>query len=274
MLRPGCRICASRRPPGTGGRGGIARGEAPQVLTAASSRSVGRSRDCHGPEARPQPMAPAGLGVDALPRGASSPTRQGATDCPRSLRIFADYLSETAQVTDTQRLAWPNAAKWSRRRPPLRQASVGGWSSDTSRPASECFGGELRCSNSPDRGTVIEIVGASTGWLLGGTLGPGNVLSAFGMGPLLGLFLPRVAVRLDYDRQAGQHLACELLLRTRRRRESRDGVERHPGISLSCVMRRRRRVPGCVEFLVWRRVRRGCWMRAARWLRLPRGRRR
>ena len=91
---------------------------------------------------------------------------------------------------------------------------AGSWSSDTSRPASECFGGELSCSNSPDRGTVIEIAVASTGWLLGGTLGPGNVLIAFSMRPLLGLFLPCVAVRLDYDWQTGQHLACELLLHT------------------------------------------------------------
>ena len=46
----------------------------------------------------------------------------------------------------------------------------------------------------------------------------------------------------------------------------------HPAISLCCVMRGRRRVPGFAGFLVWRRVRRGCWRRAARWLRLPRGR--
>ena len=32
------------------------------------------------------------------------PARQGVTDSPRSLRIFADHLSETAQVTDAGRL--------------------------------------------------------------------------------------------------------------------------------------------------------------------------
>jgi hypothetical protein len=44
---------------------------------------------------------------------------------PRSLRAFADHPSETAQVTDTERLTWPSAARPSRRAP-LRQASIGG----------------------------------------------------------------------------------------------------------------------------------------------------
>ncbi len=45
-----------------------------------------------------------------LPRGASSPTRQGVTDSPRSLKIFADHLSETALVTDAGRLTCAGAA--------------------------------------------------------------------------------------------------------------------------------------------------------------------
>src|SRR3954464_4707586 len=47
--------------------------------------------------------------------GASSPMRQGVTDTRRSLRILADYPSEIAQVTGTERLTWPSAARWSRR---------------------------------------------------------------------------------------------------------------------------------------------------------------
>ncbi|MDX2645651.1 hypothetical protein PV341_19210 [Streptomyces sp. PA03-1a] len=44
--------------------------------------------------------------------------------------------------------------------------------------------------------TGIEITVATAGWLLGGTVGPGTVLIALCMGPLVGYFLPRVAVRL------------------------------------------------------------------------------
>lgn len=44
--------------------------------------------------------------------------------------------------------------------------------------------------------TGIEIVVAAAGWVLGGTVGLGTVLVALVMGPLVGLFLPRVAVRL------------------------------------------------------------------------------
>ena len=54
-------------------------------------------------------------GRRGLPRGASSPMRQGVTDTRRSLRILADYPSETAQVTGTERLTWPSAARRSRR---------------------------------------------------------------------------------------------------------------------------------------------------------------
>lgn len=44
--------------------------------------------------------------------------------------------------------------------------------------------------------TGIEITVATAGWLLGGTVGVGTVLIALFMGPLVGYFLPRVAVRL------------------------------------------------------------------------------
>ncbi|MFH5207126.1 YitT family protein [Antrihabitans sp. NCIMB 15449] len=44
--------------------------------------------------------------------------------------------------------------------------------------------------------TGIEIVVAGVGWLLGGTLGLGTVVVALLMGPLVGFFLPRVAVQL------------------------------------------------------------------------------
>ncbi|GAA0265703.1 membrane protein [Actinomadura nitritigenes] len=44
--------------------------------------------------------------------------------------------------------------------------------------------------------TGIEVVVAGIGWLLGGTVGAGTVLIALCMGPLVGFFLPRTAVRL------------------------------------------------------------------------------
>lgn len=44
--------------------------------------------------------------------------------------------------------------------------------------------------------TGIEITVAGVGWFLGGTVGVGTVLIALCMGPLVGYFLPRVAVRL------------------------------------------------------------------------------
>jgi hypothetical protein len=56
------------------------------------------------------PRRPAAVGVPDWPtrpaRGASSPVRQGVTDSLRSLRIFADHLSETAQVTDRTETRW------------------------------------------------------------------------------------------------------------------------------------------------------------------------
>ena len=99
-----------RRPPGKGGPIGIARSETAQVLTVASGRSADRSR------ATAMGRRPAGgrwpwrAGRRGLPGGASSPARQGVTDSPRSLRIFADHLSETAQVTDAGRLTCAGAA--------------------------------------------------------------------------------------------------------------------------------------------------------------------
>ncbi|WNO65426.1 hypothetical protein RPQ02_17290 [Streptomyces sp. AM2-3-1] len=44
--------------------------------------------------------------------------------------------------------------------------------------------------------TGIEITVAGVGWFLGGTVGVGTLLIALCMGPLVGYFLPRVAVRL------------------------------------------------------------------------------
>ncbi|MER6392305.1 hypothetical protein ABT236_28015 [Streptomyces sp. NPDC001523] len=44
--------------------------------------------------------------------------------------------------------------------------------------------------------TGIEVTVAGAGWLLGGTLGLGTVLIALCTGPLVGCFLPLVAVRL------------------------------------------------------------------------------
>jgi uncharacterized membrane protein YczE len=44
--------------------------------------------------------------------------------------------------------------------------------------------------------TAIEVTVTLTGWLLGGTPGMGTVLIALCMGPLVGYFLPRVAVSL------------------------------------------------------------------------------
>jgi hypothetical protein len=111
----------SRQPPG---KGGIARGEIPQVLTVARSRSADRCRkqliggpkrgDCRGP-GQAAAVDTRRAGRRCLPRGASSPMRQGVTDTRRSLRILADYPSETAQVTGTERLTWPSPARRSRR---------------------------------------------------------------------------------------------------------------------------------------------------------------
>lgn len=42
--------------------------------------------------------------------------------------------------------------------------------------------------------TVIELTVLVGGWLLGGTVGAGTVLFAFGIGPLVHIFLPRLTV--------------------------------------------------------------------------------
>lgn len=44
--------------------------------------------------------------------------------------------------------------------------------------------------------TLIEVAVLAVGWLLGGTAGVGTVLYAFGVGPIVQFFLPRVTVRL------------------------------------------------------------------------------
>lgn len=44
--------------------------------------------------------------------------------------------------------------------------------------------------------TAIEVAVTAAGWLLGGTVGPGTLLVAVAIGPLVGRFLPLVAVRL------------------------------------------------------------------------------
>jgi hypothetical protein len=121
-----CRIW--RKPTTTGQRrpSGIARGE---TTSSADCRKAADRRTEAGrlPWAAGQAMAidTCRTGRRCLPRGASSPTRQGVTDSPRSSRIFADHLSETAQVTDTERLTWPSAARRSRRSP-LCQAPIAG----------------------------------------------------------------------------------------------------------------------------------------------------
>ncbi|WP_234306560.1 YczE/YyaS/YitT family protein [Streptomyces sp. NRRL F-2799] len=52
--------------------------------------------------------------------------------------------------------------------------------------------------------TGIDVAVAGAGWLMGGTLGAGTVLVALCMGPLVGFFLPRVAVRLPVVDGEGQ----------------------------------------------------------------------
>ncbi|MBF6059425.1 hypothetical protein IU500_03140 [Nocardia terpenica] len=47
--------------------------------------------------------------------------------------------------------------------------------------------------------TGIEVTVAVTGWLLGGAVGIGTVLIALTMGPLVGYFLPRVAVDIPEE---------------------------------------------------------------------------
>jgi uncharacterized membrane protein YczE len=55
--------------------------------------------------------------------------------------------------------------------------------------------------------TALDVTVACAGWLLGGTLGVGTVLAALCMGPLVGWFLPLVAVRLPPAVPAGERPA-------------------------------------------------------------------
>ena len=70
------------------------------MLTVASGRSADRSWATAMARKPGGGRWPSRAGRRGLPGGASSPARQGVTDSPRSLRIFANHLSETAQVTD------------------------------------------------------------------------------------------------------------------------------------------------------------------------------
>ncbi|MFJ8931522.1 YitT family protein [Streptomyces sp. NPDC102364] len=54
--------------------------------------------------------------------------------------------------------------------------------------------------------TGIEVTVACAGWLLGGSLGVGTVLIALCMGPLVGRFLPLVAVRLPVVPAPPRHI--------------------------------------------------------------------
>ncbi len=50
---------------------------------------------------------------------------------------------------------------------------------------------------------AIEITVLFFGWLLGGTAGIGTVLFAFGMGPLVAVFLPRLSMEpLEAERES------------------------------------------------------------------------
>ncbi|MES9511372.1 hypothetical protein ABWJ92_34080 [Streptomyces sp. NPDC000609] len=53
--------------------------------------------------------------------------------------------------------------------------------------------------------TGIEVAVACVGWLLGGTVGVGTVLITLCMGPLVGRFLPLVAVRLPAASASARH---------------------------------------------------------------------
>ena len=51
--------------------------------------------------------------------------------------------------------------------------------------------------------TGIEVTVLAAGWLLGGTVGAGTILFALGIGPLVGFFLPRLAVDPQIASAAG-----------------------------------------------------------------------
>jgi hypothetical protein len=108
-LHTPCRIWRKPTISGQGGRSGIGRSKEPRVLTVASSRSAaGAGR---------LPLAGGEAGAfdtgrvwrRCQPRDASSPRREGVTDS-RSRRS-ADHPSESAHVTDAERLTWPGAAR-------------------------------------------------------------------------------------------------------------------------------------------------------------------
>ena len=128
ICTPGHSPCRIWRKPlattGQGGPSGVARGETAQVLTVASGRSADRSRATAMGRRPDGGRWPCRAGRRGLPGGASSPARQGVTGSPRSLRIFADHLSGTAQVTDAGRLTCAGAAG-EPRLAPLRRPSVG-----------------------------------------------------------------------------------------------------------------------------------------------------
>lgn len=46
---------------------------------------------------------------------------------------------------------------------------------------------------------AIEITVLIAGWFLGGTVGPGTIVFAFGVGPLIAIFLPRMSLPPLYD---------------------------------------------------------------------------
>ncbi len=109
VRRPAESGASRRRPSGKGGPSGIARGETAQVLTVASGRSADRSRATAMGRRQAAAVGRAGLADEAC-QGRVLAGATGVTDSPRSLRIFADHLSETAQVTDAGRLTCAGAA--------------------------------------------------------------------------------------------------------------------------------------------------------------------
>lgn len=52
--------------------------------------------------------------------------------------------------------------------------------------------------------TAIEVTVVAVGWLLGGVVGFGTLLYALAIGPLTQFFLPRLSVRLEPRRPAGE----------------------------------------------------------------------
>jgi uncharacterized membrane protein YczE len=65
-----------------------------------------------------------------------------------------------------------------------------------------CSGGSVRLIRS-----AIEVVVVACGWLLGGTVGPGTVVYALAIGPLVHLFLPRLSVPPTAPRDAARTIS-------------------------------------------------------------------